>query len=122
MSPVRPVSKLHRKKTWVSRGTHPSSRMAIPDASRLKGSFTQEPPQSPSVVSEREMHVVASVEEWNRGLTSASLAVKFRMMGQSPIAFFTGTNHLFWADLSGDPHLTRFGNSQTTTWICGNCT
>eukprot|EP00475_Leptophrys_vorax_P010657 TRINITY_DN17253_c0_g1_i1.p1 TRINITY_DN17253_c0_g1~~TRINITY_DN17253_c0_g1_i1.p1 ORF type:complete len:477 (-),score=30.82 TRINITY_DN17253_c0_g1_i1:92-1498(-) len=72
-------------------------------------------------MSDREMHVIASIEEWNKGLPGAALQQKYSMVGKSPLAFFQGTNHLFWADLSGDERLTRFGNSRTVTWIVGDC-
>lgn len=106
-----------------SGGGPSSSSAAANGRGSLKAETSDGPaPSAGPVVTEREMHVVASIEEWNRGLNAATAASKFRMLGQSPIAFFSGTNHLFWADLSGDPHLTKFGNSRTTTWICGNCT
>ncbi|CAI5517769.1 unnamed protein product, partial [Closterium sp. Naga37s-1] len=72
-------------------------------------------------MSDREMHVIASVEEWNKGLPASALSHKYALIGRSPVSFFQGTNHLFWADLSGDERLTRFGNSRTVTWIVGDC-
>ena len=51
------------------------------------------------MISDREMHVVASVEEWNKGLPQAGLKQKYLKMASSPLMFFQGTNHLFWADL-----------------------
>ena len=47
---------------------------------------------------EREMHVVAAIEEWNRGLPPQAQAAKYTKLGRSPLSFYRGTNHLFWAD------------------------
>eukprot|EP00897_Mesotaenium_endlicherianum_P003388 jgi/Mesen1/3077/ME000183S02135 len=70
---------------------------------------------------DREMHVVAAIEEWNRGLPQLALSKKYERLGESPSSFFKGTNHLFWADFSGDERLAKFGTEDTRTWICGDC-
>eukprot|EP00271_Cylindrocystis_brebissonii_P012842 TRINITY_DN32353_c0_g1_i1.p1 TRINITY_DN32353_c0_g1~~TRINITY_DN32353_c0_g1_i1.p1 ORF type:complete len:500 (+),score=101.15 TRINITY_DN32353_c0_g1_i1:471-1970(+) len=71
--------------------------------------------------SDREMNIVAAIEEWNRGLSPGALRIKYEKMGESAFAFFRCTNHLFWADFSGDDRLARFGNDATITWISGDC-
>ena len=56
---------------------------------------------TPSIIeaaTEREMHVVAAIEEWNRGLPPGAQRKKYEKLGESPANFFDGTNHLFWAD------------------------
>eukprot|EP00850_Spirogloea_muscicola_P020886 SM000229S07522 [mRNA] locus=s229:94705:97032:- [translate_table: standard] len=68
------------------------------------------------------MHVIAAIEEWNRALPPAALHAKYASMAASPLAFFLATNHLFWADFSGDDRLSKFGSAATRTWICGDCT
>ncbi|CAI5511683.1 unnamed protein product [Closterium sp. Naga37s-1] len=87
----------------------------------MSDAVLQENGMARPAMSDREMHVIASVEEWNKGLPSSALAHKYALIGRSPVSFFQGTNHLFWADLSGDERLTRFGNSRTVTWIVGDC-
>ncbi|GJP39971.1 hypothetical protein CLOM_g24282 [Closterium sp. NIES-68] len=87
----------------------------------MSDAVLQENGMARPAMSDREMHVVASIEEWNKGLPGSALAHKYAMIGRSPVSFFQGTNHLFWADLSGDERLTRFGNSRTVTWIVGDC-
>jgi uncharacterized protein (DUF2252 family) len=71
--------------------------------------------------------VVARIEDFNAGREPERLALKYRAMAKSPFAFFRGTAHLFWEDLStsdedmpdsplvwtcGDLHLENFGSFQ----------
>ena len=70
--------------------------------------------------------VVARIEAFNAGREPERLALKYKAMTESPFAFFRGTAHLFWEDLStseglpdspivwtcGDLHLENFGSFQ----------
>lgn len=74
--------------------------------------------------------VVARIEAFNAGREPERLALKYRAMAKSPFAFFRGTAHLFWEDLSksrsalpdsplvwtcGDLHLENFGSFTAIT-------
>lgn len=70
--------------------------------------------------------VVVRIEKFNAGREPERLALKYQAMAKSPFAFFRGTAHLFWEDLSrsdrlpdsplvwacGDLHLENFGSFQ----------
>ena len=71
--------------------------------------------------------VVARIEAFNAGREPERLALKYLAMAESPFAFFRGTAHLYWEDLSaskarlpesplvwacGDLHLENFGSFQ----------
>ena len=68
----------------------------------------------------RAKHILDAIYSWNRALKTADRQVKYCRMASSPLVFFRGTNHLFWADFAGDARLTRFSNDQTNTWLQGD--
>jgi len=63
---------------------------------------------------------IAAIRSWNADLSDADRHDKYCKMAASPLAFFRGTNHLFWADLAGDPRLAEFSSPKTITWIQGD--
>jgi uncharacterized protein (DUF2252 family) len=60
--------------------------------------------------------VVARIEAFNAGREPERLALKYRAMAESPFAFFRGTAHLFWEDLSASDHLRE----SPPVWACGD--
>ncbi len=66
------------------------------------------------------MNTVERILDFNQGRDPERLAIKYRLLGASPCAFFRGTSHLFYEDLidpptaplvwsSGDAHIENFG-------------
>jgi len=64
--------------------------------------------------------VVTAVQTANDALSDTNRQAKYCKMVASPFSFYRGSNHLFWADLSDDSRLARFGNNKTRTWIQGD--
>lgn len=61
------------------------------------------------------------LRKFNRDLSAQAREVKFHLMGRSPLHFFRGTDHLFWADLGESRLLKRFGGGKATrVWISGD--
>lgn len=61
---------------------------------------------------------ITTVNEW---LSDADRAAKYDKMAASAYSFYRGTNHIFWADLAGDPRLEAYGGSEETeTWLQGD--
>jgi uncharacterized protein (DUF2252 family) len=65
---------------------------------------------SPALASRaRTAEVVAAITSVNAGLSASARAEKFALMKDSPLAFFRGSNHLYWKDLGSSPMLARYG-------------
>ena len=76
------------------------------------GSF--KPQYRPSWVREQVLH-------FNRKLEPHFQKTKMKRMNLSPFAFYRGTSHLFWSDLSESDLLNRFGGGKgTRVWIGGD--
>ncbi|GBG60574.1 hypothetical protein CBR_g8596 [Chara braunii] len=69
----------------------------------------------------RDALVVMAIERWNTKIPPAARAFKFKKMAGSPLAFYRGTNHIFWEDFSDVKMLQQFGNKYTRTWLSGDC-
>ncbi len=65
-------------------------------------------------------HALKAVAQWNAKLTPRDRAAKYAKMRASPLAFYRGTNHLFWATYAADKRLGEFGGPYTHTWIQGD--
>jgi uncharacterized protein (DUF2252 family) len=68
----------------------------------------------------RANKVLADLRSWNKDLSAQDRQSKYCTMASVPLAFYRGTNHLFWADFAGDKRLRRFGNDNTQTWLQGD--
>lgn len=68
----------------------------------------------------RNYDPVQAVDTWNAKLTAEDRAAKYCKMSAAPLAFYRGSNHLFWADFAQDARLLEFGNAKTRTWIQGD--
>jgi uncharacterized protein (DUF2252 family) len=64
--------------------------------------------------------LVTAIETFNAGLSTANRTAKYCKMVEAPFAFYRGTNHLFWSDLTGDPRFLDFGSAQTSIWLQGD--
>ena len=71
-------------------------------------------------MSHRSRFVLEALAEHNKHLTDVERTAKYNKMAQSAFRFYRGTNHLFWADFSGDERLQRFSSSQTRIWLQGD--
>ncbi len=74
----------------------------------------------PTTVRARDFDPIQAIEAWNADLSSEDRAAKYCKMSAAPLAFYRGSNHLFWADLAHDARLAQFGNEKTRTWIQGD--
>ena len=61
--------------------------------------------------------IVAQIEDFNAGREPERLALKYKKMTESPFAFFRGTAHLFWQDLSASEGALPDG---PLVWACGD--
>lgn len=61
--------------------------------------------------------VVARIEDFNKGREPERLGLKYEKMTESPFAFFRGTAHLFWEDLSASKSSLPDG---PLVWACGD--
>jgi uncharacterized protein (DUF2252 family) len=69
----------------------------------------------------RSSVVVTEITSANAQLPAAIRAEKLGLMRASPLAFFRGSNHLFWKDFGNSPQLATYGGaSSTRTWLSGD--
>jgi uncharacterized protein (DUF2252 family) len=59
------------------------------------------------------MNTVERILDFNRGRDPQRLALKYKLLASSPSAFFRGTAHLFYEDLTGAP-------KAPLVWVCGD--
>lgn len=67
-----------------------------------------------------DLNPIKAIIHWNRNLIPRDRAAKFAKMRASPLAFYRGTNHLFWAAFADDARLRQFGHEGTRIWIQGD--
>jgi uncharacterized protein (DUF2252 family) len=65
-------------------------------------------------------YVIEALERNNKAIDEANQKAKYAKMLTSPYVFFRGTNHLFWADFTGDWRFSKFGDENTRTWLQGD--
>jgi uncharacterized protein (DUF2252 family) len=70
--------------------------------------------------SDRPSYVISAISKWNAESAVVDRRAKYQKMNASPLAFFRGTNHLFWADISHAKIVQRFGSPTTKTWLHGD--
>ncbi|MYL22371.1 DUF2252 domain-containing protein [Halomonas alkaliantarctica] len=69
----------------------------------------------------RPAQVIEAIQQANAALSRADRQAKFAKMGDSPYAFFRGTNHLYWDDIWHDWRFALFGGwPETQTWLQGD--
>lgn len=93
---------------WLSLGLA-AACTAAPAQSRTNGTSTS-----------RSRPVMGEIEAANAGLAPADRTAKYCKMAAGPLAFYRGTNHLFWSDLAGDARLGIFSGADTRIWVQGD--
>src|SRR5262245_43573702 len=86
----------------VPAGPAPSSDVPVADDAERRG---------------RGAWVVAEIARWNAYLSDDDRADKYRQLAASPVDFFRGTNHLFWADNGRRADLAFYG---VDIWLSGD--
>ena len=78
-------------------------------------------PAPASAAQGRATTVVGEISAFNASLPPEARAEKSSRMKESVLAFYRGTNHLFWKDLGGSPLLLPYGGVPATrTWLSGD--
>jgi uncharacterized protein (DUF2252 family) len=68
----------------------------------------------------RAKWVRSEITERNAWLDEEVRAEKYAEMAESPLAFFRGTSHLYYADLAKEDRLDDYGTDETRTFLQGD--
>lgn len=80
----------------------------------------QSDPECSAADFERVDSVVGEINAFNEWIEPDVREIKYCKMSQSPVAFFRGTNHLFWRDFHGDPRMAIYGSDNSRAWLQGD--